>query len=35
MTIEIAVLGVLWTGLVIALLFFFKGAQMGDDENGD
>lgn len=32
MSAGIAVLGVLWFGLIVCLLFFFKGAQQ-EDEN--
>lgn len=34
MTTGIAVFGVLWLGLIVCLLFFFKGAQQ-KDENGE
>ncbi len=32
MTVEIAIFAVLWAGLFIGMLFFFKGAQEDDHE---
>lgn len=33
MTTGIAILGVLWLGLIVCLLFFFKGSQQGDEND--
>lgn len=33
MTTGIAVFGVLWLGLIVCLLFFFKGAKEDENDN--
>ena len=35
MSAALVVFGVLWFGLIIGVLFFFKGAQQEDDNHGD
>lgn len=35
MNVELVVFGVLWFGLIIGVLFFFKGAQQDEDQHGD